>query len=254
MIIVIAINNLMQIAQPAYANHSQFWYRLGKTMPEHQFIFFNPQRMSIDNMRNEAARIAIEAEADYLIFLDDDVLVPMDGLEKLISSDFSITAGVTLIRGYPYYPMLFDFHTDPECHYIVNWKERYGDFNGIGPENYDANVSAPCCAVGFSFCAISVETLKAVSKPYFMTGPNFTEDVFFCQKVNRELGEGFIGYRKDVETAHILGLDVITPEIRKHRIAFDEACDPDLKKKKDAVDRGEDYYKMIAGLVNANEA
>lgn len=232
--IVIAVNTLTQVAQPSYVNHCQLWYRLGKTHPDWEFVFFAPQRMSIDRMRNDAANIALEWEADYLIFLDDDVLVPVDGVEKLISTNFPVCSGVTLIRGYPYYPMLFDF-SDPKCHYLVDWKDK--ESNDCGGTNVDA--------VGFSFCAIQVNFLKQVSKPYFMTAPTHTEDVYFCMKATKELGAGNIGFRKDVVTSHILGLDTIEPGSRDARIAFDEAVNPDLKEAKRAVDRGEDYLHIV---------
>lgn len=244
----------MQIGQPAYSNHCQFWYHLGKTRPKDSFYLYNPQRSSIDRTRNGAAKFALEIEANYLLFLDDDVIVPRDGLDKLLASSFSVTAGVTLIRGYPFYPMLFDFNTDPNCHYITDWQGRSGDFPGAMEKSYKVFEEAPCCAVGFSFCLIDVAVLRTISTPYFMTGPNFTEDVYFCQKVNRELGVGGIGYRKDCTTGHILGVEVITPEIRSNWIAFEESCDPTLKKKKADLDRSEEYLEMITGLVGNQDA
>jgi hypothetical protein len=238
--IVVGVNTLTSVTQQAYANHCQLWYRLGKTHPNDNIYLFAPQRMSIDRMRNEAAKFALEIEADYLVFLDDDVLVPFDGLHKLINSNFSVCAGITLIRGYPFYPMLFDFKTDPNCHYIVDWKERGGD---------DV-VEVQADAVGFSFCAIEVALLRKLTKPYFMTGPNFTEDVYFCQKLNRELGENFIGYHKEVVTMHILGPDLIAPSIRDARIAFEEECDPGILEKKKELDRSQGYLDEVKNIVS----
>src|SRR5262245_19708245 len=107
--ILVGINNLTQVSQLAYANHCQFWYRLGKTLPQHEFGLCNPRRLSIDRMRNFAAKAVLELNFDYLCFIDDDVLLPWGAIEKLLEADKDIIAGVTLIRGFPYHPMIFDF-------------------------------------------------------------------------------------------------------------------------------------------------
>jgi len=252
--IVIGVNTLGQVEQQSYANHCQVWYNLGKRFPEHQFIFFAPQRMSIDRMRNATADVALEHEADYLVFLDDDVIIPMNFLSALLSSSFDVTSGITCVRGYPYYPMLFDF-SNLDCHFVEKWKSRRGTVSGRTESTYKYKVEAPVDAVGFSLCLIKVDIIRALTKPYFMTGPNFTEDVYFCQKVRNELGIGKIGYRKDVLTSHILPGELIHPNDRKARKDFDEVLSPELKKKKaKSDDRGQDYYDQVKRVVANKKA
>ena len=50
----------------------------------------------------------MDQEAEYLLFLDDDVLVPMDGLQKLMDCNSDIAAGNVCIRGYPFDYMFFE--------------------------------------------------------------------------------------------------------------------------------------------------
>ena len=108
--ILIGINNLTSVSQLAYANHCQFWFRLGRNLgADYQFGLCNPRRMSIDRMRNFAGKAAIELNFDYLLFIDDDVLLPFNAVQRLIEADKDIIAGVTYIRGYPYHPMIFNF-------------------------------------------------------------------------------------------------------------------------------------------------
>lgn len=45
-------------------------------------------------MRNMAAKVALECEADYLLFLDDDVLVPPNNaLKLLLECEADVAAG-----------------------------------------------------------------------------------------------------------------------------------------------------------------
>src|SRR5258707_10741857 len=107
--ILIGINTLTEVNQTVYMNHMQLFYRLGKSYPSWDFGICAPRRMQIDNMRNFCAKAAIEGNFDYLWFIDDDVLLMPEALDHLLALKSDIAAGITLIRGYPYNPMLFSF-------------------------------------------------------------------------------------------------------------------------------------------------
>ena len=95
--ILIGINTLTTVEQMAYSNHIQMFFRLGRNT-QHNFILCNPRRMSIDRMRNTCGRMVAEnLDIDYLLFIDDDVLVPFDCVDKLIAADADIAAGWTFI-------------------------------------------------------------------------------------------------------------------------------------------------------------
>lgn len=206
---LIGINNLTVIDQMAYANHLQCLYRLGvmkgrlnKDGKPCEFALCNPRRMSIDRMRNEAAKIALEGDFDYLLFIDDDVLLPFDFFTRLQERDKDIVAGVTHIRGYPFYPMIFNF-SDAEYKsnsYVVDYKMK-ADSSGL----------LKCDAVGFSCCLIKTSLLRQVLPPFFITSSNQTEDVFFCKRAKEQLPELEIFVDINVETGHILGSDIIEP-------------------------------------------
>lgn len=237
--ILVGINNLTSVYQPIYANHMQLWYRLGRNLPEHEFGLCNPNRMSIDRMRNFAAAAAMECDFDWLVFIDDDVLVPFDCISKLlkrVESGFNVVSGVTLIRGYPFHPMIFDF-SDKENHYVDDYKDKA-----------DATGMLTCDAVGFSLCMIRVELLKKMVPPFFITGTNFTEDVYFCQRAKTQVPDVKIGADVTIETAHLLGPEFINPENKEFRLIYEETLNPGLVKKK-TRDRGLDYFKEL-GVVN----
>jgi hypothetical protein len=209
--ILIGINNLTQVSQLTYGNHCQLWYRLGKHFgTTHDFGLCNPRRMSIDRMRNFCAKVCLEQDFDYLMFIDDDVLLPMDAVDRLLAADKDIIAGVTLIRGYPYHPMIFNFMgpqlaADGRTHFIDDYAEMADPVSGL----------LQCDAIGFSCCLIKVSVLRELAPPYFITiDGRCTEDVYFCNKAKLERPGTQVWVDTRVKTAHILGDEIIDPDSR----------------------------------------
>lgn len=237
--ILVGVNTLTSVNQYAYANHCQFWYRLGRNYLEDQFLFFTPPRMSIDRMRNTAAKVALEQEADYLMFIDDDVLIPHNTLGKLRETDYDIIAGVTVIRGYPFNMMMFKSENNGAT------LRNYNDYvNFIDPLTKIVDADA----VGFSCVLIKTELLKKVSAPYFVTGLYNTEDVYFCMKAIEELGRENlrIGVHCGVVTGHIGDAKVYTPDNVSYYRDLEEFENPNLAsidEAKSRGDRGDAYLK-----------
>lgn len=71
--------------------------------------------------RNKLAMLAIEKEADYVLWLDSDMVFPPDVLERLlkVKDRGDIITGVYYRRVEPYHPVLFKSLeiSDDECHF-----------------------------------------------------------------------------------------------------------------------------------------
>ncbi len=218
--IIIGINNLTSVDQLAYGNHLQFFYRLGRSAkPDDIHVVCNPRRMSIDRMRNFCAKVALEGEFDWLLFLDDDVIVPppFKFLERMISYNKDILAGITIIRGYPFHPMVFKEGPDyPESFY-----DDYKDHK-------DEEGLVECDAVGFSLCLIKVDLLRKMRPPYFITGPNHTEDIYFCKRAKEQVPGTKIYADPSIETGHILGSEIVEPNSIKFWKQLEEDRNPEL--------------------------
>jgi hypothetical protein len=170
--VMILVNTLQNVASYVYGNHIGFFVWTTKNRPDIEIIFYTPQRMTIDMARTMAAKQALVDECDYLMFLDDDVLVPPDALDKLIKADKDIVAGLVIIRGYPFNVMAFKFFEDKDHNRNLTY------FNEL---EKDVELQE-CDAVGFSCCLIKTDVYKEMEPPYFVTGPYNTEDVYFCLK------------------------------------------------------------------------
>jgi len=207
-IAIIAICNLDTIQNKPYATHLQFAYKLAKDNPEFQFILFTPYRMSIANFRNYAARATLESGADYLMFIDDDaVLVHHPSIFKELKDKIEgdenkhVIMPVVYVRGYPFNPMFFKWVNDPDLitegkglDFYTDWKEQ----------PVDSKKLLEVAAIGCHTCLIKSEVFKAIEEPYFLTGMNNTEDVYFCMKIRDYIENIGIYVATDITIGHLL--------------------------------------------------
>lgn len=205
---LIAICNLDVITNKPYATHLQFAYKLAKDNPDFQFILFTPYRMTIANFRNMAAKAALEINAEYIMFIDDDaVLVNHSSIFKELLDKIDddenkhIVMPVVYVRGYPFNPMFFKFETDPEIikegkgiGFYKDWKEQETDDKGL----------LELAAIGCHTCLIKTEVFNAIEQPYFLTGLSHTEDVYFCMKCRDYIDNIGIYLATDISIAHLV--------------------------------------------------
>jgi hypothetical protein len=215
--ITVLVNTLSSISPFIYPNHVHFFVQATKKFPGIQWNFFTPPRMSIDTARNNAAKLALESDSDYLMFIDDDVLVPATALEKLIAADKDIVAGLVVIRGYPFNNMAFkfigpealtfynDLPLEKEC---ANAHTKY-DLSCESCRASKLQTLVKVGAVGFSCCLIKTDVLKAMEPPFFITGVNHTEDVYFCLKTLELTPNPEIYLHTDVPCGHLLNPEPI---------------------------------------------
>lgn len=233
--IFICTNILTVIDAAAYVSACNFWYRLGKKYPDWVFYNMTPPRMAIDQARNWAARMALECECDYLMFIDDDMILHPDTLSSLIEANLDIVMAHTYIRGYPFNVMAFKNSTERPLGFFNDYKDFLDD-KGI----------YLCDAVGFAVCLIKCSLLRRMEPPYFVTGTGHTEDIYFCCKARAEIGpEVSIGGDTKVSTGHLLHKESVNVEsVEKLRVYYAE-------KKEEIVngDRGSVYYRQISSVL-----
>jgi hypothetical protein len=237
--IAVGINSLVSTTHAAYSNHIQFFFRLGRNYTDIDFCLINPPRMSIDRMRNMAAEVTLDQEFDYLMFLDDDVLVPIDCLRKLINAKADIAAGDVFIRGYPFNHMSFRYIKGDKYSLapIPSWKKN-------------ESIVTPVDAVGFSCVLIKKELLKKIEKPFFITGPYNTEDIYFCMKARSVDPKCSIVVDRSIVCGHILWQEVLDNVNHKaYKKYYETVYGKPVKD--ESITRGPKYLKSIQGVLSA---
>jgi len=153
--------------------------------------------------------LAGRAAGDYILFIDDDVLLPTDALVKLISHNKDIICGLYYSRQEPFFPQIY--YKNKES------KDRYDAV--FEPEGL---IEIDACGGGCLL--IKKEVFDKLEKPYFHYIPRGEktlrkgEDLYFCEKAKEA---GFKIYcDTSVKCGH-MGTKVITSdywEISKQRL------------------------------------
>jgi hypothetical protein len=157
-------------------------FHLGKheaMYPEFEFSFCPRGRMFTPMNREVILLNALDAKADYLMMIDDDMAFSQDLFEKLYRHHVDIVAPLAFTRNPPYLPVLYqgDYQWDP-----IEKKEGYI----FGPiKNYPRNKLVEVDAVGFGAVLIDLKIVPKMQAPFFMCSSGTGEDINFCLKAKQ---------------------------------------------------------------------
>lgn len=163
----------------------------------------------IYDARNQLAAQALKAEADYILWLDSDMIVPPDIIPRMIKhmeegKDF--VSGIYFRRRAPFAPVLYS-RIDREGH---------ADFN-----DYPEDTVFEIAGAGFGCCMTRVSMLEDIAlnfKDWFTPFNNYGEDLSFCL---RALECGYKLYCDSTIKCGHVGTVVVDESV--YRVNFREA-------------------------------
>ena len=243
---MVCVNTLTSVDSSVYLTHNLLWYEMGRDFGSkgENFGCFTPERFSIDNARNTAAKIALEQECDYLFFIDDDMILAPNTYKSLREADKDIVMALTVIRGYPFQPMHFiePFETRDTNREIMSLVND-NDF----AKRVDSNGLVEVDAIGCACVLFKTWMFKEMEPPYFVTLPKCTEDVYFCMKAKAQLGREKVKIYVDtkVPTGH-LGTKPVYDYANREK--FMQAHEIIQGKPKERKDRGNGYAAQVDAL------
>lgn len=139
----------------------------------------------LDSARNELVEMALQIGADEIIFLDSDVVIPVDGIKKLIAYDEPVVSGVyfATFKG-PKRPAAWTYDEEIGKHLIISPEQKPG--------------LAPVDAIGLGFAKVRMSVFRKITPPWFYyEGGSYQdgkkihdgagEDFYFC-KLLRKMG------------------------------------------------------------------
>jgi hypothetical protein len=125
--------------------------------------------------RNTVSQLAIVGEADYLLLIDDDMVVPRDLLDHLLRRDVDIISPIF-------------FRSNPPIDPLVYTLGEFGD--RIPYYDYPkSTIFETTGGNGTGVMLIKTQVLKAMDVPIWrgMIDPEIAEDIEFCDRA-RKLG------------------------------------------------------------------
>jgi hypothetical protein len=192
---------LICVPTAEFARRADFYdYFNALDKPEGTMLTFAHGQSPAKN-RNIMIRTAFEQNATHVLFIDDDVLLPVDGLKRLLAHDKDVVSGLYLLRNYPHLPVMFEeWFDDGRCRYAF----------------LDSNTSGlkEVVNIGLGCVLIKTEVLRAMTDPWITLGQidqeGWSDDVHFFNKVRQA------GFRMYVDTDVRCG-QVITAAIWPYR-------------------------------------
>jgi hypothetical protein len=129
----------------------------------------------IVNQRDSLADMALDAGSTHILWLDSDMMFPVDTLQRLLSHDKPIVAGNYVTRQYPHktvaYKQLHDWRS-----YVIN----------TGTQDL-----IKVAVVGMGCMLVRTDVIQAMRKPRFQTtwiaetNDHMGEDFYFCQEAQK---------------------------------------------------------------------
>lgn len=130
--------------------------------------------------RNLLVKTAQEKHMDYIMFIDNDMLFPASGIQRLLDSDKDIVAANYNARGIPDKPVISTLK-------MVDYRIEENK-NKVMPVDIPAQLFK-CWALGTGFMLIKMSVFDKLPQPYFVEyedeeGEHHTEDVEFCTRAH----------------------------------------------------------------------
>lgn len=148
------------------------------------YVFMAVKGSLISELRDMAAKEAISGEYSHLMFIDDDIVFPPDGVQKLYNCLKPIAAGA--------YAAKYGNHA-------VTWRNVRLEDNRLKGDTFRLKTPYQTAdATGMGFTLIRTEVLKAVAKRFdniFFPEWNAGEDISFCYRANQ------CGYKVHLDTS-----------------------------------------------------
>jgi hypothetical protein len=134
--------------------------------------------------RNKLVKRALDANADWIFFVDDDQGFPQDILLRLLAHEKPIVSGLYLNRNQPFFPIAFS-------HRLENGSYVPIDLTAL-PKDGLLQVRA----VGAGCLLIRREVLEAIGDNWFQHGRvddwDASEDIIFCEQARSHGYEVFV--------------------------------------------------------------
>lgn len=121
--------------------------------------------------REQAAKYLLESGCDSLLFIDSDMVVPMDLVPRLIEADKDIVSGLAFKRVPGYEPCIFKKCDREGTEFYLDYPKGLIEVQGVGM----------ACTL------IKRKVFEILQTPYFFPMPNIGEDLAFCVRA-REAG------------------------------------------------------------------
>lgn len=191
---------LIGVPSPENMKYSIFNYFLDAMIKPEGTVVMRAFGQSTAEARNHFIKSALETDAEYIFFCDDDHALPPETLNKLLAHELDCVGGLYLGRNYPFRAMAFENERpDKQVTHFVLDKGKVG--------------LQPVDTLGGGAILCKTEIFKRIPEPWWFYGhtgnTKINDDMGFCANLRKH----GISLMLDLETpiGH-MGNCIIWPE------------------------------------------
>lgn len=200
--IMIGVPGFQGIQPEAQEDFMRMIFRLGRDMPEYDFIVKIIFKSEQFRARNRLVDAALAADAQYLLMLDDDMLVPHDLIQRLLAHNKDVVGALYWQRGGSFHPVV-----------MKRIETAHGGFHCQFYAANDPIITQPGLhpvdIIGGGCMFFKMDVFRKILPPYFWWEHDQGTDIAICTR----LGEAGVPIYIDttIELGHIRSeRDIIT--------------------------------------------
>lgn len=217
--IALQIPNEAYILPESYDNHLVHAARLGawaerskleKWPVQYEIYWYTTGRLLTQMAREKMLRVARDAEIDYVIQYDSDMLLGPNFAQDMIETmlkhpEINVLGALAFMRTPPHYPVIYQV---TEGYDGVRKQDYYFNQN---VKRYPKDSLLECDAVGFGGVCIDMNFVRTKMKePYFMSTTQTGEDIWFCVQAKEAGARVFVNTA--IKLGHIKNPEIIDEE------------------------------------------
>jgi len=161
-------------------SYPEMWTSLAGLVKPKGTAILTAEGTLIAGQRTQLAKAALDAGAEWVLFVDDDHLLPAGGLMRLLSWDEPVVGGHYVTRRPPY---------KSTAHCIIRWEGDRPFYAPLDMAHVAADGLELVDGLGMGFTLIRRAAFDAVAFPWFQLGQQSTqevgEDTYFCAHVRK---------------------------------------------------------------------
>lgn len=182
-------------------NFFSFAYHCGRRSPEYEFCLKIIIKREQFRARNNLVDLALMNDCDYLLMLDDDMVIPADLFERLAAHDKDVVGALYYQRGGGFHPVIMR---------QVNAKDGLKGIDFI--HHFDLILRQPGLypvdIIGGGCMLFRTEIFRKLVQPYFWIDGIVGTDVYICNQL-RDAGVS-IYVDTSIELGHVGDAQIIT--------------------------------------------
>lgn len=171
--ILIGIVGFQGVVPEAQESIFSLAYHCGKAMPEYDFFLRVITKREQFRARNHLVEMAQVNECEYLLMLDDDMVVPQNLIQRLLAHKKDIMGALYYQRGGAYHPVLMHRASGKDGLEGIDFIHHF-DKRLIHPGLYEFDIIGGGCLL------FKTEVFEKLPKPYFWIDGVIGTDVHIC--------------------------------------------------------------------------